>query len=256
MAELLPSSWAVPQIFRDRLGTRVGRQRAMSADGHLLLVLHKPPTHGDECRSGRFFWRQPDGTWSSTGLGSGPSALRTHVREYAARVDALEKDLALADTPREHWGVVQKLGPLHRAAGNLHTTLQHARDLFPVYRDIIDFRDEAYAVHRDADLLYHLAKDGLELATARQSEALAESSHRMSVAAHRLNMLAAFFFPIVTLGTVFGMNFLHGYEQADPPGPFVVVIGVGLALGLVLTGILAAIGSRARRPERRVGPAD
>jgi hypothetical protein len=40
---VVPPSWEVPPQFRERLGERVGRQRAMLADGHLLLVLHRPP---------------------------------------------------------------------------------------------------------------------------------------------------------------------------------------------------------------------
>ena len=37
---LLPAPWQVPSVFRERMGTQVGRQRSMVADGHLLLVLH------------------------------------------------------------------------------------------------------------------------------------------------------------------------------------------------------------------------
>ena len=55
---ILPAVWQVPQEFRDRLGDRAGRQRAMAADGHLLLVLHRPPGPEDAERSGRFFWRR------------------------------------------------------------------------------------------------------------------------------------------------------------------------------------------------------
>jgi hypothetical protein len=39
----LPPSWDVPQEFRNRLGKQAGRQRAMLSEGHLLLILHRPP---------------------------------------------------------------------------------------------------------------------------------------------------------------------------------------------------------------------
>ena len=42
VSSILPTAWDIPQTIRRRLGNRVGRQRAMSADGHLLLVMHAP----------------------------------------------------------------------------------------------------------------------------------------------------------------------------------------------------------------------
>ena len=50
---LLPTSWDIPQIFRDRLGVTSGRQRAMVHEGHLLLVLHGPPSDDHAARGGR-----------------------------------------------------------------------------------------------------------------------------------------------------------------------------------------------------------
>lgn len=70
-SSLLPSAWDLPPVFRDRLGSHPGRQRAMFADGHLLLILHEPPKPDVNERLGCFFWRHPDGTWSSSGLGVG-----------------------------------------------------------------------------------------------------------------------------------------------------------------------------------------
>ena len=46
MRSVLPYDWDVPEVFRKRLGEGAGRQRCMTADGHLLLVLHQPPTPG------------------------------------------------------------------------------------------------------------------------------------------------------------------------------------------------------------------
>jgi hypothetical protein len=60
---LIPAVWDVPQRFRQRMGERIGRQRAMFDDGHLLLVLHAPPGPDDEERIGRLFWGLPDGIW-------------------------------------------------------------------------------------------------------------------------------------------------------------------------------------------------
>ena len=77
---ILPSAWQVPAAIRNRLGSRVGRQRTMAADGHLLLVLHAPPKPDDPERVGRFFWRNPQGEWLSKDLGSGIRAFGAPYR--------------------------------------------------------------------------------------------------------------------------------------------------------------------------------
>jgi Mg2+ and Co2+ transporter CorA len=57
-------------------------------------------------------------------------------------------------------------------------------------------------------------------------------------------MLAAFFFPIATLTAIFGVNLRHGYEERHVPQLFLVTIGAGLLMGLLLTLL---IGRRPRR---------
>ena len=61
-------------------------------------------------------------------------------------------------------------------------------------------------------LLYNEARNSLDFSIARRGEEQARSSHRMAVSAHRLNLLAAFFFPIATLTALFGVNLRHGLE--------------------------------------------
>ena len=87
---LLPNNWKVPQVFRDRLGNKVGRQRAMLAEGHLLLVLHAPPAPDERHRQGRFFWRSPDATWKSNSLGDGIKSLDRHLEQYLQTLQKLE----------------------------------------------------------------------------------------------------------------------------------------------------------------------
>ena len=95
---ILPPKWQVPQEFRARLGASVGRQRPMLADGHLLLVLHAPPKPEDHGRGGRFFWRSPDGTWTSKELGSGISALNKHLDENEDVIATLDRQEEEAKT--------------------------------------------------------------------------------------------------------------------------------------------------------------
>jgi hypothetical protein len=60
----------------------------------------------------------------------------------------------------------------------------------------------------------------------------------MAVSAHRLNLLAAFFFPIATLSAVFGVNLKHGLEDFPPPLLFIGVIALSLVFGGILTAFV------------------
>jgi len=235
---LLPSDWTVPAIFRKRLGRSVGRQRAMFADGHLLLVLHAPPDPEQLERTGRFFWRQPDGSWRSNYLGSGAHALTKHLDEYGKLVEDLEQRGDAASSSQEYFDVVYRLDPIGRAARNLHAVLQEARELVPEDADIINFRDRAYQIERTTELLQKEARNGMELVIARRAEEQAVSSFRMSVSAYRLNVLAAFFFPVITLCNVFSTNVKHGLEDYPAPWTWLGILAAGLLLGFILKAVI------------------
>src|SRR5512139_3875024 len=67
MNDPIPKDWDVPAIFRARMGTQAGRQRAMMADGHVLLVLHElPDPLSPGKRKARLFWRKPDGGYRTS----------------------------------------------------------------------------------------------------------------------------------------------------------------------------------------------
>lgn len=240
--DILPASWDVPQVFRERLGEQVGRQRTMVAEGHLLAILHEPPEVGDRTRKGRIFWRKPDGTWSSDKLGEGSQSLRKHLTEYAGRLDEIESAVSHAGLAQEFFGVLRRLGPLRRAIDNLSATLQQAREAVPDDREIIVFRDQGLELKRTAELFYQDAKNGLDFSIASRAEQQARASHHAATSAHRLNLLAAFFFPIATLSAIFGMNLRHGVDEivpSDPlPLPFLLVLGIGFLGGFLLTSFV------------------
>lgn len=230
----LPEMWNVPPIFRDRVRESVGRQRAMFADGHLLLVLHEPPRADEMQRRPRFFWRSPDGNWQSSTLGPGIGALQKHLAEYRDAIDKLDEAEERADRASEYFSLLRHLAPLHRAAGNMHNTLQEARQMVRDDSDLIVCRDQAYHVYRAIELLQGDAKIGLDCAIARRAEEQAESGHKMSLAAHRLNILAAIFFPIVTVASIFGMNLGHGFRDSLDPWLFWILVASGVASGFFL----------------------
>ena len=61
----------------------------------------------------------------------------------------------------------------------------------------------------------------------------------MAVSSHRLNLLAAIFFPIAALSSIFGMNVSHGLEAYPGPWLFWGTLGVGFVSGLLLTLLIA-----------------
>jgi hypothetical protein len=237
---ILPATWEVPAEFRSRLGEKAGRQRAMMAEGHLLLVLHAPPKKDEPDRKGRLFWRKPDGTWLSNELGGGPAALAKHLSEYSEIIDKMDRQEDVAWSVDEYYTILDAMGPVQRSARNLHATLQEARKLLSADRDLINFRDKAYDIERTAELLYNDVRHALEFAVAKKSEEQAVNAHQMAVQSHRLNLLVAFFFPLATLVAIFGSEMKHGLEEylPHPYYLFYIVTGVGLVLGGLLAGWL------------------
>jgi hypothetical protein len=237
-ASLLPATWRIPDELRDRLGDRPGRQRVMEADGHLLLVLHAPPQPDQVEREGRYFWRQPDGTWSAVGGPGGPGALVSLLDEYDSAIAKLDQMEEVAHGARDYFEVLNGLTPLARSARNLYETLQAARQAARDDRRLILARDRAYSLSRTAEILDTDARNALDFAIARRAEQQAASSHQMAVASHRLNLLVAFFFPIATLSAIFGTNLRHGLAEIDEaagPLPLLAMVAIGMFLGVALT---------------------
>jgi len=247
---VLPAAWELPAEFRQRVGEKVGRQRVMLADGHLLLVLHRPPKKNETDRTGRFLWRKPDGTWQSSDLGNGQAVLTRHLAEFADVIDRFDRQHDEAAGVADHYGILDGLSPVHRTVRNLHSALQDAREKIPrdrdlintSDRDLINARDRAYELERRAELLLGDVRNALQFATARQAEEQAAAAHRMAVSGHQLNMLAAFFFPLAALSSIFGTNLSHPLEQyLPPPYAFLSVIAAGLILGCLFAAYLLGL---------------
>jgi hypothetical protein len=231
----------VPAEFRRRLGDDAGRQRTMVADGHLLLVLHAPPKPDSAVRAGRIFWRDRTGKWTPSGASPSQPGVGDLLTEYEKANDALQKAEDAASTARDYFDLLNKLNPLVRSTRNLHQALQDAREAMPEDRQLILWRDRAYAISRSAELLHADAKNALDFAVAQRAEEEAEHSRRLAAASHRLNILAAMFFPIATLAAVFGMELRNGLERFDEqqgPLPMLAILGVGAVLGLLLTAFV------------------
>ncbi len=89
---------------------------------------------------------------------------------------------------------------------------------------LIEQRDRAYEVARRCELLYDDAKNGMDVAVIRRAEEQAAAAHEMTLAAHRLNKLAAAFFPIATLGAIFGTTLTDNWSWSRTAGPFALFL--------------------------------
>jgi hypothetical protein len=238
---LLPPAWDVPTEFRARLGDQAGRQRIMTAAGHTLVILHAPPRADSPVREGRYFWRDASGRWTPAGTSPSQPGLGDLLLEYEKAIDALQRSEDAAQTARDYFNLLNRLTPLTRAARHLHETLQKAREAVPGDRQLLLWRDRAYAMSRSAELLQEDAKNALDFAVAQRAEEEAEQTRRVAAAGHRLNILAAFFFPLATMAAFFGMELRNGLEPWDAqyaPLPVLGILGVGLLLGVILTAFV------------------
>lgn len=242
----LPSTWNLPEQIVARLGTRgQGKQRAMFAEGHLLLILHKAPSADALDREIVLFWREPSGAWHSSDNGKGVRALLEHLEGYVRRDEAMEKRFKSAALSADYFALLQEAAPLMRASRNMHEALQAAREAVPGDGDLIDLRDWAGNLYRNFELLYTDSKNGLDYAIARKAEEQTEIEAQSLRTADRLNVMAALFFPLTAIASVFGMQLHHGLENTSA-WLFWLVFLIGIALGFVMRAWVLA----ARRPGR------
>jgi hypothetical protein len=240
MARVIPNTWQVPEQIVSRFGTQAGRQRAMVHDGHLVLVTHLPPTPDKTDREAALFWRAPDGTWKSTANARGGLAgLRGLLDSYKQRVADIDERAGRATRAGDYFDALHAIGPVVRAARNLHKTLQDARDAVPKDKDIIALRDLAYENERTAENVQNDAKIGLDYETARQAEEQSEHAQHIARSSHKLNLIAAMFLPISALGALFGMNLAHGLETAPAPHVFWALVVAAFLLGFALRAGIA-----------------
>jgi hypothetical protein len=231
---IIPPTWSLPDSIRTRLGQNTyGRQRAIFEENHLLLVLHKPPGPDDSGREGMLFWRNPAGEWQFNRGGPGPTALKRHVQSYAELEQKLTLDYERAPDITALFDLLEALTPLVRSARNLHHALQAAREAVKSDAFILEMRDLAYEVERNFDLLQEDVRNAVQHRTAREAEEQAKLSRQALQASHRLNILAALFFPLTAVASLFGMNLAHGLSQSSI-FIFWLVFCVCVALGIAM----------------------
>jgi hypothetical protein len=236
-APLIPANWQLPDFFRRRLGVGVGRQRLMHHDGQLLILAHQVPMPGEIARRGLLFWYDTQ-QWRASNGDPGTVAVQLLLDKYLKQIEAYDQQESKAQRAEEYLPLLEGLAPLVRAARNLYEVLQDARKTAPDMRELIDLRDNAYEVSRAAELLYQDAKNSMDVAIVRRAEEQAAASKRMSTAAHRLNTMAALFFPLATLGAIFGTTLTENWTWSQTYLPFMIFVIGGSAAGLVFASFV------------------
>jgi hypothetical protein len=160
-------------------------------------------------------------------------ALRAHVEAYGEAQKQLEEAYEDADEADDYFRILEQVAPLSHAANNLHDVLQTAREAIHEDRDIIDLRDWAYQIERGFELLYTDTKNALDYSIAKRAEEEAHLSRQAVQTGHRLNILAAIFFPLTAIASLFGMNMRSGLEDS-PVWVFWAVFLAGILVGAVV----------------------
>lgn len=231
-------NWPLSPSIEHRLGSSYGAQRALSADGQVLLILHAPPKPGHP-RDHEVFLRLPDGNaqtgarWMYEGQDGGMPKLMRLLDRYAEVLDGLETQLETASNTHALFEIIGPCIPLARASANMQNALQAARDAAPEDLALIDQRDRAVEIARGFELLLADARMELDYRMAEATEAQTRATQEVTLAQRKLNVIAALTFPLMAIGAAMGMN-LHSGVEAVHGGVFWAVIGAGLVLGLLI----------------------
>lgn len=244
-SEFIPATWDLPLEIREQIGEFASRQRELSLNGHLVLILHQLPKPGDSERLSVLLWRDPGGKWRSlweTPGGNGEStdpleAIARLLRTYDQRIGELEARFSEARNAKQLFIVLRETIPLMRAMKNLLAPLTTAREKHPKVRELLIWREEAYGIERAVELLYEETRAALNFTVAEEAEVQSRANLEMAAAAHRLNLIVALFLPLTAVGSVFGMNLVNGLEDVGP-WLFWVVFTCGVSIGFLIKGFI------------------
>lgn len=236
--------WQLPPQIEERLGEHsYGPQRIIHEAEHLLIILHEPPGTNNAERVPILFLRTSDGELFCNGKKDGRSQLKRLLSDYRARYVACEELYEKAGSAADLLKLMEQLSPLNRSSTNLFNTLQAARDAAQRDRYLIGTRDEANEISRSFDLLTLDTQHAVDYRIAKNAEEQARQSAAMTEAQHKLNILAAFTFPVMALATLFGMNMTSGLEERSTL-LFWCSIGIGVIVGFFVKSWVLNTGSK------------
>ena len=232
--ERVKFDWELPKSIEKRISPLTfGRQRIIYKENHLLIILHEIPKEHQRYRSHVVLYRHEQGEYLCNGQNEGKKALKDLIKRYEVKLEELDKAYENANSSTELFKILGELVPINRAAKNMAEVLQ---DAFEATQDddfLLEMRDYSTVVKRSYEILLDHTKLALDFQTARSNEEQSEKANEALIAQHRLNILAALFFPITAVATIFGMNLTHGYEEGHPILFWLVLI-IGIAMGIII----------------------
>lgn len=237
--------WSLPPEIESRLSDdSYGPQRIIQEADHMLIVLHRPPSGDDDLNRERILFLQtPDGQLRCNGKADGEARLKLHLRDYRKLWEELDKKYSLGLDATELFKLIEAVTPLKRTSANMAITLQKAREASKDNRFLISMRDASQDIARAFEILLSDLQSAVDFRAAKNAEEQSARTEEMAAAQHRLNLLAAFTFPVMAVATLLGMNLKHGFEKQHP-AIFWGVLGAGILIGFfVRTWIL-------RKPKR------
>lgn len=224
-------NWVLPKSIEDRLGSKTyGHQRNIFEDNHLLIILHEPPKIDQMIRDHIVYYRKPTGHLWCNGQDNGSFKIRQLLEQYQTIFDRLEDNANDARSAKDYFSVLEELIPVSSSIQNLAETLRESRRMVPMDDLLLEIRDWSSDLQRSYEMLLQDCRLALDFQTAQKSEDQANKSNQALVAQNRLNTLAAFTFPIMSIATVFGMNMVSGLEHVTPLlfwGVLLAGIGIG-----------------------------
>lgn len=131
--------------------------------------------------------------------------------------------------------VIDEATPIVRAGRLLAQVISELRKALRDDLEVLSIRDQAVNMERSGDLLLQDAKSSLDFMIAKNAVAQAKDAQKSAKEAQKLNRLAAFFFPLMTIAAVFGMN-RPGEILAN--GGIIVIVILGLVLGAIVQASL------------------
>ncbi len=231
-------SWDLPQAIIDRLGTNTyGSQRNIFEEEHLLIILHDIPVNNENEREHKVFLVKPNKEIWCNGISNGEFEMNQLLANYKNIFDQLEEEMETAKEAQKHFAVLERLVPINRAIKNISKTLKEARTITEHNGFILEMRDWADDLQRNYEMLLADSKLALAFRIAQKTEEQVEKSSDALRAQNKLNTLAAFTFPIMSVATIFGMNLQHGLET-KPTYIFWGVFSTGIIVGLIVKGWL------------------
>ncbi|MBN4073974.1 hypothetical protein JYT61_00275 [bacterium AH-315-E10] len=229
-------NWVLPEAIENRLGPNTyGRQRVLHEGDDLLIILHDVPNADQHDREHCVFWRDGSAHLFYNGGDNGEYKLRALMERYDKRYEELEELYDNATDSQILFHLIEELIPINRACNNMTTTLQKARECVRDDLFLIEMRDFSSQLQQNYEILLSDSKTALDYRIAKYAEEQTIQGKEAVDAQHRLNILAAVFFPLTTIATIFGMNLKHGLSERSVLVFWLVFI-IGISVGIWTKG--------------------